>query len=116
MQIFLDERNVGHGVDILVDISEVTTPTSGELIQNEHWAVDKHNGMLHVYLFGGDLYPQCNENLSTANSNCTIAYGLSAKIKQFETVYIGDDLLGRINALVEAYDSGKVVALTPGSV
>lgn len=116
MQIFMDERKVGHGVDILVNLDEVTTPTSGELIQNEHWAVDKQKGMLHIYFFDDELYPQCNADLATANSNCIIAYGLSAKTKQVETVYVGDDLKARIVALVKEYDDSKVVALNPGTV
>lgn len=116
MQIFMDDRMRGEGVDILVNLDEVTTPTAGEVISNEYWAVDKHNGMLHIYFYDGELYPQCNEDLHTANSNCVIAYGLSAKSKQIETVYVGDDLKSRVVALVKAYDDSKVVALTPGKV
>lgn len=116
MLIYLDDRSADAGVDILVNLDEVTTPTSGELIRNEYWAVDKDNGMLHVYLFDNELYPQCNEDLATANNNCIIAYGLSAKSKQIDEVYIGDDLKARIVALVKAYDEAKVVALHPGTV
>lgn len=117
MQIFLDERTVGHGVDILVDLTEMSTPTSGELIRGEYWAADKHNGMLHVYYFDGELYPQCNEDQTTAYNNCLIAYGLSADTKQVnDDVYVGDDLKQRIAELVAAYDLSKVVAFTPGTM
>lgn len=116
MQIYLDERAKDYGVDILVSVDEVNTPTKGEPIRNEYWAVDKHNGMLHIYYFEGIMYPQCNEDSDTAYSNSLVAYGLSVTSKQIEEVYVGEELEKKIDALIESYDKSKVVALTPGTM
>lgn len=116
MQIYTDERAIGYGVDILVGLEEITTPTAGEVINKEYWAVDKKNGLLHIYYFDGEVYPQCNESLTTANHNCVAAYGLAAKTVQVDEVFIGEDLKNRIEAFISQYDASKVVALTPGTL